>query len=254
MPKAKAAALEALALDDGLAEAHASLGRLKMAFDWDWAGAEQQFRYALDLNPYYATARQWYANCLVATGRTEEAIFEIGRACELEPFSLALNGAHGWIYYLARRYEEAIAMYRRTLEMDAHFLMAQREIAMVFEQLGRHDEALAAIRLAIDQGGENPFALTILGHVLATSGQEAEARSIIEQLHGWRQRSYVSSQAIAVIHAALGEPELAFEYLRLAAEEHSSPVMWLKVDPWVDRLRPDPRFVDLLRHIGLAGS
>jgi len=251
MPKAKAAVVKALELDDGLAEAHASLARIKMDFDWDWAGAEREFKRALELNPNYATAHQWYANCLLAVGRMEEALAEITLACEMEPFSLILNCARGWVYYMSRQYDRAVEQYRRTLEMEPHFVMAQREIALVYEQQGKYEEALAAIRQAMNQGGENPIVLCVLGHILATAGQEVEARKVIAQLQAWQQRAYLAPQFIAVIHAALGEPEPAIEGLWQAYEDHSSPLMWLKVDPWVDSLRAAPRFADLLRRIGL---
>jgi len=171
MPKAKAAVLKALELDDSLSEAHASLGRIKMAFDWDWAGAEPEFQCALALNPNYATGHQWYANFLLAVGRTAEAEAEIALACELEPFSLMLNCARGWVYHMSRQYDRAAEQYRHTLEMDPHFVMAQREIAFVYEQQERYNEALAMIQQAIREGGENPIVLGILGHILASSGQ-----------------------------------------------------------------------------------
>lgn len=252
MPKAKAAVVKALELDDGLAEAHASLARIKMAFDWDWAGAEAAFKRALALNPNYATGHQWYANFLLATGRTEEAEVEIALACELEPFSLMLNCARGWVYYLARQYERAAEQYRRTLEMEPHFVMAQREIAFVYEQQGKFAEALAMIQQAIREGGENPIVLCVLAHILATSGQHEEARQVLAQLQAWRQRAYLPPQLIAVIHAALGEREQALEGLWQSYGDHSSPLMWIKVDPWLDSLRDAPRFADLLRRVGLS--
>lgn len=177
---------------------------------------------------------------------------EITLACEMEPFSLMLNCARGWVYYMSRQYDRALEQYRRTLEMEPHFVMAQREIALVYEQQGRYEEALAAIRQAISEGGENPIVLCLLGHILAAAGQPEEARKLIAQLQAWQQRAYLSPQLIAVIHAALGERDQALEELWRACEDHSSPLMWLRVDPWVDSLRSDPRFADLLRRVGLA--
>jgi TolB-like protein/Tfp pilus assembly protein PilF len=252
MPKAKAAVTRALELDDSLGEAHASLARIRMSFDWDWAGAEREFKRALELNPNYATGHQWYANYLLAVGRIEEALDEIARACEIEPFSLMLNCARGWVYYMSRQYDRALEQYRRTLEMESHFVMAWREIALVYEQQGKYEKALAAIRRAISEGGEKPIVLCILGHILALAGELEEARKVIARLSEWRQRAYLSPQLIAVIHAALGEQDQALEGLWRAYEDHSSPLMWLKVDPLVDGLRDAPRFADLLRRVGLA--
>jgi serine/threonine-protein kinase len=252
MPKAKAAVVKALELEEGLAEAHAALARIKMAFDWDWVGAEQGFQRALELNPNYTTGHQWYANYLLAVGRTEEAVAEITLACELEPFSPILNSARGWVYYMARQYDRAAEQYRQTLEMEPHFVLARREIALVYEQQGKYEEARAAIHQAIQEGGENPIVLCVWGHILATAGQGKEARRVMAQLQAWQQRAYLSPQLIAVLHAALGETEQALEGLWQAYEDHSSPLMWLKVDPWVDSLRTAPRFVDLLRRVNLA--
>jgi hypothetical protein len=136
--------------------------------------------------------------------------------------------------------------------MDPHFLMARREIAMVYGEQRRFDEALAAVRAAIAEGGENHFSLCVLGHVLAAAGRAAEARGVIEQLRTRRECGYVPPLAIAVVHAALGDIDLAFAELRLAYEDRSSPLMWIRVDPWVDGLRADPRYVALLRDMGLV--
>jgi tetratricopeptide (TPR) repeat protein len=252
MPKAKAAVLTALRLDDNLGEAHTSLARILMSFDWDWAGAEQAFRRALELNPNYATTRQWYANYLLATGRADQALAEIRRACELEPCSLILNCALGWVYNMSGQYDRAVEQYRQTLEMDPHFVMAQREIAFVYQQQGRYQEALAAIDQAINDGGENPIALAVRGRILAAAGEVEAARRVIVLLGEWQQRAYVPPMLISVIYAALGEKDEAFDWLWRACEDRSSPLVWLKVDPWLDSLRADPRFAELLRRVGLG--
>ncbi len=141
----------------------------------------------------------------------------------MEPFSLILNCARGWVCYMAHQYDQAEEQYRRTLEMEPHFVMAQREIAVVYGQQGKYEEALAAIRQAVGQGGENPIVLTVLGHIQATAGQRKEARKVIAQLQAWQQRAYLTPQLIAVIHAALGERDQAIEGLWQAYEDHSSP-------------------------------
>jgi tetratricopeptide (TPR) repeat protein len=251
MPKAKAAALKALSLDDALCEAHTSLARVLMCFDWDWLGAEREFKRALELNPHYTTARQWYANYLLATGRIRAAIAEITLACEMEPCSLMLNCALGWVYNMSRRHDQALDQYLHTLEMDPRFVLARREVAFVYEQQRKYEEALAAIDLAIQDGGENPIVLAIRGRILASAGQREAALAAIAQLVEWQRRAYVAPQLIAVIYAALGDRDQAFAWLNRAYGEHASPLVWLKVDPWVDQLRSDPRFDELLRQVGL---
>lgn len=246
MPKAKAAALRALELDDTLAEAHASLARIRMFFDWDWAGAESAFKRALELNPNYATARQWFANYLTAVGRAAEAIAQINLAQELDPLSLVINTARGWVYYFARQYDQALEQYQRVLEMDASFVQAQREIGLVYEQKGMYAEALAAAQQALSLGGENAIVLTILGRFYAVAGQRDEAGQIIARLHTLATTYYVPPMLFAPIYAALGEHEQALDWLEKAYKDHSSPLAWLKVDPWFDDLRDNPRFADLL--------
>ncbi|MGH9934631.1 MAG: winged helix-turn-helix domain-containing protein, partial [Blastocatellia bacterium] len=183
MPKAKAAALRALELDDTLAEAHASLARIRMFFDWDWAGAESEFTRALELNPNYTTARQWFANYLIAMGRAPEAIAQINLAQELDPLSLIINTARGWIYYFARQYDQALEQYQRVLEMDSSFVMAQREIGMIYERKGMYAEAIAATHQAISLSGENAIVLCLLGRFYAAAGQRDEAEQVIARLH-----------------------------------------------------------------------
>jgi TolB-like protein/Tfp pilus assembly protein PilF len=252
MPKAKAAALRALELDDTLAEAHASLARIRMFFDWDWAGAESAFRRALALNPNYVTARQWFANYLVAVGRAAEAIAEINLAQELDPVSLVINTARGWVYYFAREYDQALEQYQRALEMDASFVLAQREIGMVYERKGMYAEALEAAQQALRLGGENAIALTLLGRFYAVAGQHDDAEQVLARLQALASTSYVPPLLFAPIYAALGQHEQALEWLEKAYADRSSPLAWLKVDPWFDSLRAEPRFAELLRRIGLS--
>jgi TolB-like protein/Flp pilus assembly protein TadD len=251
MPKAKAAALRALELDDTLAEAHASLGRIKMFFDWDWTGAESEFKRALELNPNYATARQWFANYLIAVGRAQEAVAEINLAQELDPLSLVINTARGWVCYFAREYDQALEQYQRVLEMDPSFVQAQREIGMVYERKGMVAEALAATQQAISLGGENAIVLTLLGRFYAVAGQRDEAEQVIARLNALASTRYTPPMLFAPIYAALGEREQALDWLERAYEDRSSPLVWLKVDPWFDDLRDDPRFADLLLRVGL---
>jgi TolB-like protein/Tfp pilus assembly protein PilF len=252
MERARAAATKALELDDSLAEAHTSLGRVVMSFDLDWARAQDAFDRAIALNPTYATAHQWRANLLLARGRTEEALASMQRARDLEPFSLILNTAVGWVLYMSRRYDEAIASYRATLEMEPHFGMALREIAVAFERVGRCEEALEMLARARAAHGDHPMLVCFEGRVHATAGRAAEARAALEELYAKRARGYVPAILIAVLHAALGETEQAIDALWDAYEERSSPLMWMKVDPWLDGLRGHSKFVELMNRAGLG--
>jgi DNA-binding winged helix-turn-helix (wHTH) protein/tetratricopeptide (TPR) repeat protein len=251
MPRARRAAERALALDADLAEAHASLGRIQMSFDWDWRGAERSFAHALDRNPHYATARQWRANLWLAQGRIDDAEAEMERAHAIEPFSLILRCARGWVQLMARRPDRALEHYRTVLEMEPRFLMAQREVAFVYEQLGGYDEALRATELSTSLGDESPFVLGARGRALARMGRAAEARAMLGRLEASRAGGYVPSQAFAILHEALGDSTAALRELRLACDEKASPLIWIKVDPWLDRLRPEPAFSEILERVGL---
>jgi TolB-like protein/Tfp pilus assembly protein PilF len=250
MPKAKAAAIKAIEIDDMLAEARASLARIRMTFDWDWSNAEKEFQRAIELNPNYATAHQWYANLLLAVGRTSEAKAVIIRALELEPMSLIINSAVGWVYYLAREYDNAITQYKRVLEMKPDFVMALREVGVVYEQKGMYEEALASMQKAISVGGENALIVGLLGHVYAVSGNRAKARSVLAELIEMSKRTYVVPQILASIYVALGECDQAIKWLEKACVDHSSPLVWLKIDPPFDGIRSDLRFKNLLKRIG----
>jgi DNA-binding winged helix-turn-helix (wHTH) protein/tetratricopeptide (TPR) repeat protein len=251
MERARAAATKALELDDSLAEAHTSLGRVAMSFDLDWDRAQGAFDRAIALNPNYATAHQWHANLLLALGRTEEALAAMQRARDLEPFSLILNTAVGWVLYMSRRYDEAIANYRATLEMEPHFGMALREIAVALERVGRCEEALEMLDRARAAQGDHPLLVCFEGRVHATAGRVDDARAALEELYARRTRGYVPAITIAVLHAALGEREQAIDALWEAYEERSSPLIWMKVDPWLDSLRTHERFMELMNRAGL---
>jgi TolB-like protein/Tfp pilus assembly protein PilF len=252
MERARGAATKALEIDDSLAEAHTSLGRVVMSFDLDWARAQDAFDRAIALNPNYATAHQWRANLLLALGRTEEALASMQRARDLEPFSLILNTAVGWVLYMSRRYDEAITNYRATLEMEPTFGMALRELAVALERVGRCEEALEMLDRARAAQGDHPLLVCFEGRVHATAGRAADARAALEKLYARRTRGYVPAITIAVLHAALGEAEQAIDALWDAYEERSSPLMWMKVDPWLDSLRRHARFIELLNRAGLG--
>jgi tetratricopeptide (TPR) repeat protein len=251
VPKTKEAASRALALEDTLAEAHTALAFVKALYDWDWPGAEREFKRAFELNPNYATAHHWYSLYLEATGRLDDAIAETKRAQEADPLSLISNVAAGQAFYFARRYEQAIEQLRKALEMDSTFYLAHWLLAMVYEQVGRYEEAIAEGQKALGVSESAPSALSVLGHAYAASGKRAEAQKVLAELKNPLKQRYVAPLYIAVIYAGLGDKAPALEWLERAYEDHSDRLAWIKVDPRLDGLRGEPRFQDLLRRMHL---
>ena len=251
-PKAREAATRALALDETLAEAHASLAFVSYRFDWNWAEAEQHFKRAIELKPDYATAHQWYSAMLAAMGRFDESNTEARRAHELEPFSLTINSDVGRHLYYARQFEQALATHRQTLEMDSNFSRAHYELGYVLAQMGRHAEAVAEFQqaLALDQNSLN--ARVGLGYAYAVSGQKKQAIQIIEQLNELAKQHYVSPYHLAVIYAGLGAREQALSNLEKAVEERFNWIAFIKVEPLFESLRADSRFAALVRRVGLS--
>lgn len=250
MQQAREATLKALSIDDALAEAHASLAYVRI-FDWNWPEAEREYRRSIELNPSYATAHHWYAHYLTAMGRQAEAVAEMQIARELDPLSLPVNAGMGWHYYLTRQYDEAIREYHKTLELNENFYMAHFLLGMALEQVGRYDEALAAYRRAITLSGSSPAMLAAPGHAYALLGRADEARRVLASLHALSARQFVSPYHIAVIHAALGETDQAFDWLARACDAQSEALIWFALDPMLDALRPDPRFHTIIARIGL---
>ena len=260
-PKAKEAALKALQIDDSLAEAHASLAWVTALYDWDWSGAEREFQRAIGLNPNYATAHQWYGIVLWNTGRLDEAMNEERRALELDPLSLIINRNVGDVYLFQKRYDQAIAQYRRTLELDPTFNSAINNMVLAYAHKGMYAEAIAEFQKA---SGGNAAAATgagagsappspVLTYVYAKSGRKAEARQMLARIQDSARQRYVPSITSARIYTALGEPDLALQWLEKAYLERSisAQTSGIKADPAFDPLRPDPRFADLLRRINL---
>ena len=251
-PEAKAAAEKALSIDERLAEAHTSLAYAKWKYDWDWEGAERDFKRAIELNPGYALARQFYASFLATVGRPAEAIEEAQRTQKLEPLSAIINADLAWNYYLARQPDQAIEQLRRTLELDPNFFPAYRYLGLAYEEKGMYAEAIAELHKAVKLSDGSPQMKATLAHAYAMAGRTAEARKILAELQEAARGRYVSPYDIATIHAALGERDQAFAFLDQAYEERSGWMSYLKVNPIFDGLHSDPRFAELLRRIGLA--
>ncbi|MDT5059729.1 MAG: eukaryotic-like serine/threonine-protein kinase [Acidobacteriota bacterium] len=251
MPKARAAAEKALEIDDTLAEAHASLGLVKAFYDWDWASAEDEYKRAIELNPGYASTHHWYGWYLALMGRLNEAIAEIKQASELDPLSLEINTDLGLSFLFARQYDRAIEQFEKAMEMDPNFIWAHFFMGWAYEQKGNYEGAVAEFQKA-RQLDDSPLILAALGHTYVMAGRRDEALRVLAEMKELAERRHVSSYHFAIIHAALGERDEAFEWLEKTYEARSEALVWLKVDPRLDTLRTDPRFIDLQRRVGLS--
>ncbi len=251
MPKAKAAALRALELDEGLAEAHVSLAATKMQYDWDWPGAESELARALKLNPNYAPAYQWYVLYHLIMGRFDEAIAESKKAQELDPLSLIIYTNVGRALYYSRKYDQAIEQLQNALEMDKNFIYAYMILGACYENKGMYKEAIAAYQKTIPLTQNAPWSVAALAHAYAASGKRNEALKIIKQLKDQSKHKYISPFHVGAIYNGLGDRDQAFEWFEKAYQDHSGLLVYLKIEREFDVLRSDPRYLDLMRRIGL---
>lgn len=250
MPQAKAAALKAIELDDQLVEGHTALGLVRVLYDWNWSGAEAEYLRALDLNPTHVTARHWYGLYLAWLGRLEEAIIELQRSQQLDPFSPIISANIGWAYYAARRYDEAIRQCREAIAMAPNFYRSYLYLGSIYAEVGDFDAALAKLKRVTELTGCGPE-VTNIGYVYAQAGRIDEARSVIAELQWRAAQSYVSPYPIALVHAGLGEADQAFFWLERAREDRTHWLVFLKAEPKLDNIRNDQRFRELLRQVGL---
>jgi len=250
-PEAEAAALKAVELDDSLAEAHHSRAAIRLYCDWDWQGAESEFKRAIQLNPSYSQAHRVYAALLVASGRAGQALGEMERAVENDPMSVDLYRARGGRYYEARQYDQALKQYRKALEMDPKRAGPHYGMGDVYAQQGRYDLAIREYREGLELSGGKPAASPDLGYVYALAGRRPEALEILEQLNEMSKHRPVSAVDRAVVYLGLGNKEQALALLDEAYERHELGMLYLKSEPRYDPLRSDPRFQDLMRRVGL---
>ena len=251
-PKAKAAAMRALQIDDKLAEAHTSLGHIKVVYEWDWSTAERELKRAIELDPNYATAHHWYGFDLAAVGRFDEAIREIRKAQEIDPLSLIINASAGWVFYYARQYDQAIEEQRKTLEIDPNFTIAHARLAQAYEQKGMYKESVEEyLKAETLLGGENQEETAALRQAYNVSGVRGFWQKELDLAIKRSKGQYVSAAIIAGYYAHLGEQEQALQWLEKAYEQRNTQLVFVKVDPRWDGLRSDPRFVDLVRRVGL---
>jgi serine/threonine-protein kinase len=253
-PKAKAAVKKALEIDDTLSEAHASLASIKTHFDWDWDGAEREYKRAIELDPGNANAHSGYANYLSAMGRSDEAIIELKRAQELDPVSLFMKMVGGFVFYYARQYDESIEHFRKTLEMNPNYVMAHIWLGQTYILKKMYEEAIASIQKGLTLSKEIPI-LALgwgwLGTAYAYSGQKDEALKMFDRLDKLSKEGYVSSVYYAIIYIGLGDRDKAFKYAEKAILERSAYMVYLIAQPIADPVRSDPRYTELLVKMGL---
>jgi serine/threonine-protein kinase len=249
IPKVKAAATRALELDDTLAEAHISLGRIKFYYDWDWAGAEKSFRRAIELSPNYPYAHHVYALLLSALGRHTEAIQESTRAQESDPVAVLVNGVAGLISCFARQFGTAEEQLRKTLQLEPNFMFAHWILGgLCLVPMGRYDEAIDELQKAIALSGNVAHPRGLLGYAYAKVGRRDDALRVLDELEELSQRRYVAPVSRAFTYSALGDERL-FQALEEAYQQRSSSLVWGRVFPHWDDLRAQPRFQELLRRM-----
>ena len=250
-PKARAAADRALAIDSTLAEAHASVARIKFLYDRDWSGAEKEFQRAIELNRNYANAHHWYALELMLMGRLDEALHQIKLARELDPLSLIIITNMALILSSAQQYDLAIEQSGKALEMDPNFALVHYRLGQILILKGMNTEAVPELEKAIALSGGSPRATAELGLAYARLGKKREALNLANTLKERSKQRYVSPFDFAVIYGGLGEKNQTLEWLEKAYEERSTSLNLLKLSPAFASLRSEPRFVELVRHIGL---
>ncbi|MGQ0740394.1 MAG: tetratricopeptide repeat protein [Bacteroidota bacterium] len=252
-PKQLAAINKALQIDNRLGEAHISLAVSLMLNEWDWVRAEKEFKLGIELSPNYATGHHWYADWLLFTGHTREAFREISMAVELDPVSPGILKDKGIYFYYTREYDNAINIAKDTLEMDPNFSAAHRLLSLAYQEKGMFEEAIAENRLWGDATDNNVKTAISLARIYAAAGRKVDAVRIIENTDIEKILGGNDYRGMALIFAALGEHDQAFDWLEKSFKKHEESLCSLKVDPKFDNLRPDPRFNLLLRKVGLEG-
>jgi TolB-like protein/tetratricopeptide (TPR) repeat protein len=250
--EAKQNILKALELNESLGEAHASLGFYKFLYDWNFLGAEEEFKRALTLSPGYAEAHHWYAIYLANVGRHDQAHLHATRAIELDPLSLLMNMTTALNFYLSSKYEKALEQLQNVIEMDPNFVPARSVMANVLVQKGLYEEAIGEFEKVLEliRGAAVAEASVkaLIAHAYARWQKQAEALTLLAEI---TQAGTASAYSIAGIHAALGDCEAAFDWLNKAYEQRDLQLVSLKVDPSLARVREDPRFLELVNRVGL---
>jgi TolB-like protein len=250
MSKARAAAMKALEIDDTLSEAHAAMGIIKMFYEWDWSGAEEEFRKAIESNHNNAIAHQRFGLYFNLLGRFDEAKRELDLAMLIDPLSPHSYWSLTLTYFLTCEYEKAIEEVNKALEMERDYKPALYLLGRTYERSGQLDHAIEVFK-KIFALSNSPMFLGALGRAYAGSGQHVLARNVLKELEELSKRYYVSAYSKAIIHLALGDEEQALECLEKACDDRCEMMTWLRIDPSFDSIRNDPRFTNLLHRVGL---
>jgi DNA-binding winged helix-turn-helix (wHTH) protein/TolB-like protein/tetratricopeptide (TPR) repeat protein len=248
-PAAKEAAKRALEMDDGLAEAHATMGFINFYYDWNRAEADNEFRRALADNPNYALAHSWYGESLAAMGRYQEANAEAERALEDDPLSLIIGSNAGWTLSLAGKGDQAIEIMKKAIEIDPSFPRTHFRLGRAYEQRKSYALAISELEQAVSLSGGDTCYKGSLGHVYAASGNLRQAREVLQDLEDRGGQEYVPSYAIALVYAGLGDNDRAFTWLEKAYEDRSTAMVFLSMDPELSSLHSDPRFEKLSQKV-----
>jgi serine/threonine-protein kinase len=252
LAQAKAMALKALEMDDSLAEAHTSLAYARWLGDLDWPGAEREFKRAIELKTSYVMAHEWYAEYLAALGRHDEALAEIKRAQQLDPLSVPVSRAVGWVLFFARRYDQAIDELQKTLAMNPDFLGARMVLWWVYVAKGAYQEAITDIRREAERPGLRTVKKLMLAYACAASGDKEEANGILWEIEAKLAAEDRLALLSALVFTALDIKDRAFQQLHRAYEIREPGLLFLKVAPWLDPLRSDPRYGALVEKLGLG--
>jgi tetratricopeptide (TPR) repeat protein len=250
-PRAKAAALRAIAIDEKSAEAHAALAFALLHYDWNWTGAEREFRRAIELNPNYPDARHWFSHLLLARGRTAEALAEARTALVLDPLSLSVNTHLGHHYLQARSYDAAIAHLRQTLEMYPSAEQVHFWLGRAYEAKKQFADAERELRQASELSPANAHFRAALAHVHASAGNTTKAKAILAEISALSAKQYVSAYSLAILYAGMKDRAHTFEQLRRAQQERAEGILYLNIEPYFDELRDFPEFAQITRDVGL---
>lgn len=249
--RAEAAASRALELDDSLSEAHASLGLVRIRYEWKWEEGEKEFKRSLELNPQYPTAHQWYGTYLAARSRFPEALAQVEEAQRLDPLSPIIGTAVAYTRFFARQYDAVIQQCMQTLELEPNFVATRFYLGSAYEQKGMYAQAIGEFQKAVELSGSSTAMTAALARAYALSGDRPKAANLLKQLRDQAAQRYVSPYSLAAIYVAFGDTDRALASLEQAFAEHSGSMILLNVDPAFDPIRADARFVSILQRLRL---
>jgi DNA-binding winged helix-turn-helix (wHTH) protein/tetratricopeptide (TPR) repeat protein len=253
-PNAKASAMKALQLDDTLAEAHTSLGMVALYYEWDWQQADREFQRAIELNPNYPLAHTWDALYFSSEGQMSPALQQAERGLELDPLSLMASTELGRVYYWDRQYDKAISSYRHAIELDPYFARAHTRLGMALAAKKDFPGAIREFQEASRLSGPDPYLEGLTGYAQALGGDPKDARNLLADMTKRSRDEFVPAFSIALLYIGLGERDRAMDWLERAYQDRSTYMVYAKVDPLLESLRTDQRFIALMKRMDLQGA